>query len=417
MPATKKLMVIGGIFLFLLFILSFPLYSKQKSELLENYLTYVLSIGAEGVPSEYLIVRNIGIDRMTVDNENNIYIFDETRIKVYDQNGKAKAIIGSPGQGPGEFYPSGLTNPSQITVGPTGFVTALNNGAIRCYNVYDNKYRYIDLIFKTPRISGTQYFFKAFALNPNEYIGINQADEKKDKYLYRTFSIEYLKNNKNSVIVSYTKPINVIKGGSHMSISYLGNLYYDILPGRRIVYTHSRIDELEDASGRYYIIHIYNLDTGEKNQFKIKSNPVFLTEEELKTGGGYAGGGSGDFDAVKDDLLKMRTDYLKKNNIKTHELIQRIFFDGTIAYVETRNRKGIGSEKSYYLMEIVDIEKGTIVQSIYRPSSGVKFDKDKKPLLFIILAIKNGYIYTTSSNPEGYPVVDKYKIDPKVYGK
>jgi hypothetical protein len=85
-----------------------------------------------------------------------------------------------------------------------------------------------------------------------------------------------------------------------------------------------------------------------------------------------------------------------------------ILFDNKFAYVMLLNRKEEKrGDKTYfiYLHNIVDLETGSLINSFYT-SSFSQF-----------LAIKNGYAYKSVKNKDGYPVIEKYKIDPKVYGK
>jgi hypothetical protein len=80
-------------------------------------LTLVTSFGDENLPSEYLLAYPM---QLQVNEKNDIYIFDEQKIKVYDSSGKPKCIIGGPGEGPGEFGNSF----NVVTISPTGFITA-----------------------------------------------------------------------------------------------------------------------------------------------------------------------------------------------------------------------------------------------------------------------------------------------------
>ena len=88
----------------------------DTSDILSDVFTFEFEFGADNLPDEYLIVRPRTPD---ANDSNYVFIADESRIKVYDKDGKAKMIIGGPGQGPGEF-PSQATNP---IISPTGYLT------------------------------------------------------------------------------------------------------------------------------------------------------------------------------------------------------------------------------------------------------------------------------------------------------
>jgi len=402
MSAIKKLMAMEGIFLFLLYTLSSPLYSKQKSELLENYLTYVLSIGAEGVPSEYLIAGNsltfpyIGV--VAVDDNNNVYLGDENRIKVYDQNGKAKAIIGGPGMGPGEFRfgPSSQTpQHSLITIGPTGYVTA--HARLDIFNVFDPKYKFINTFSRADK---TEYFFKIFTLNKNEYVYANVTQEQKEHLIYKTYSIYYVKNDTKTVIVSYTQPTDVTNGRSKMDLGFSGFLFYDVSPKRTIMYTQSRMDEMEEDGKWYYIINTYNIDTGNRNKLKILFTPDPLPNDVYTRIGNFAG--------YREDeiiLQKLKEEEMKKRAITHYEAFFLAYFDRHIMYIPVRTYLKKDNKITHTLLNIIDTEKGELIRSIYKPS------------LIDIIAVKNGYLYSSGKSSDGYTVIDKYKIDPKLYQK
>ena len=160
-----------------------------------------------------------------------------------------------------------------------------------------------------------------------------------------------------------------------MSLSYVGDLFWDLVPDRRVLYTHSRIDEISKADGDFYVFHLYDLDSGERKKFDVPFTPVPLTKEELKTGGGYGMSGYG---GHKEKLLKMRTDFWKKNNIKNNEAVSRVLFDWPIIYAVTNT-----FHQDYgYLTDVINGENGVYFRSFYMP------------IFPFILKIKNPSIFT-----------------------
>lgn len=82
-----------------------------------------------------------------------------------------------------------------------------------------------------------------------------------------------------------------------------------------------------------------------------------------------------------------------------------MFFDGPVMYAFT-NTTIERVENSYeYLVDVIDVENEKYIRSIYLPSYRN------------ILAIKNGYAYVGGKSDEGFPEIQKYKIDPVVYNK
>lgn len=374
-------------------------YAQRPKMLLPDFLTLELAFGDKDLPDEFLIAAGQRVSRynVTVDNKNNVYVFDEMCVKIYDSGGRAKSIVGGPGQGPGEFQSGRYPLP---TVGPNGYLTVSNDAYVLNYNVYDPQYKSLKTVFRRPFRPGSQHLCKVIALNESEFIGETYEVNSKDDYLVTTFSLDYLKNEEKNVIASYDITTHVTYRGARMTISYIGDLFWGVLPGGKVVYTHSRVDEYYDDSGYYYIMHIIDLSSGEKKSFIHTFEPVPLSKEEIKTGGGYASSG-----VNKDKMLKMRTDFLKKSNIKNREAIAHVFFDGNIAYVCTYTEKEINKRQTNYLFDIINLKEGSYLRSVYLPE------------FTSILAIKNGYLYISEYSDEGFVCIEKYKIDPSVYGK
>lgn len=267
----------------------------QTSEMqppLTDVLTFELSFGAEDLPDEYLLAM-ISISLLvhyvvTVDNENNVYVFDENRLKVYDENGKPKAIIGGPGEGPGEFLPT-FFNRAMPTVGPNGYITVFNFGLNTFYNMYGPQHKFVKRVNKKPMVTGKRHNCKVITINEDEYIGEVFENHPKGNLLTRTFSIEYSKNEEKITVASYDIATDVIYRGDHKSLPNTGDLFWDLLPGRKVIYTHTRQDEIYTSEGNFYIIHIYDLDSGERKVFKKRFTPVTL--DDMIGGGGSSGGG------------------------------------------------------------------------------------------------------------------------------
>ncbi|KPK95689.1 hypothetical protein AMJ80_04135 [bacterium SM23_31] len=101
---------------------------------LTDVLTLELSFGDEKTidKDEFLLVK----PRYTVTGGmGNMYILDEDRIKVYDEKGIPKAIIGRPGKGPGEFE-----NPRNPVVSEDGLLTVIDNKGA---NLFSAEFNYL----------------------------------------------------------------------------------------------------------------------------------------------------------------------------------------------------------------------------------------------------------------------------------
>ncbi|KPK95693.1 hypothetical protein AMJ80_04155 [bacterium SM23_31] len=367
----------------------------QTSEIqppLADVLAFELSFGADNVPDEFLITRLIGKQDFTVDDEDNVYIYDEYRLKVFDKNCMAKTIIGRPGEGPGEF----MSRDALPTVGPQGYITVFNGMYNTFYSVFNPQHKFIYNVNRKPRESGPQYSCKVITIDEDEYISEVIDRHKNDNFMIGTFSLVHTKNEEKDTIASYDVPIQVIIGGDDSSLPNTGDLFWDLLPGGKVIYTHSWQDELNTPEGNFYIIHVYDLDTGERIMYKKLFTPVPM-EKRLLLGPRWISGGDSRAEKIRDD-------YIRNLKIKYAEALRFVFFDGPVmfAYTNTTIKK---DKYTDFLVDVIDIENEKYLKSIYLINYiGIK-------------AIKNGYAYMNGNNEDGFPVIEKYRIDPSVYGK
>jgi len=105
---------------------------------LTGIITLELTFGAEETISdeEYLLT---GFGSIGVNNDNEILILDESRIKIYDENGKPIRIIGRPGQGPGEFE-----SPRFLSLNPNGYYTVLGGSNVYDFSVFSPENKFIE---------------------------------------------------------------------------------------------------------------------------------------------------------------------------------------------------------------------------------------------------------------------------------
>ena len=103
----------------------------EIQEPLTNVLKLELSFGDEETikNNEFLLAYP---QLIMVNNQNDILVFDEDRIKVFDAGGKEKHIFGRTGQGPGEYGRPSIIGGRNLSVGfflsPQGYLIAMDSG-------------------------------------------------------------------------------------------------------------------------------------------------------------------------------------------------------------------------------------------------------------------------------------------------
>ena len=379
---------------------------EEERTVLTDVLTLELSFGAdeEKLEDEFLLAGPIIL--FCVSDAGDVIVCDEYRLKVFDDNGNGKTIIGGMGQGPGEFqYP-----PFSPTVSHTGYLTV---NAFTGINVY---------YLKT--VDSREYVFKE-KLNLNRTpLYVKLAEEKLENELVSTqiekvyqinedqrivnFSIRGEQRTRDTYeppkfdIIVFEKPDTLIELVNYVSnpVRIFGGLYgwkpfygefdWDILDDSRVVFTHSAIDVKSDANNPKYFLHITSFETFES--FKITQSylPVEIPDS---TKNEYYNKYYSE-DTEHDRYLK---NYVKEK--KYFPPLQDLITDRHFIFVFTYQQNNEGE----ILVDVFDANSGEFMHSAYFP--------------ILPLVIKDGYAYRRTKNEEGFDVVEKYKINPSVYGK
>ena len=221
---------------------------------LQNIATLELQFGDKDIPEEYLLANPSS--RIAVNDAGDIYIFDEYKVKVFDKNGKPKAIFGGQGQGPGEFRANRSHN---LYMSPTGNLFVYSSESYSIFspaNKFINKrlfssstiFTSLKNNYKMPsRFSASDYTI--FFLTEKEWIikgstcyfeNYNDENEYYD-YLF------YANGDNVSVLVKYrnedTFTYKTVIGSGYSSGSngspILGSFFYTTITNSKILYTHT----------------------------------------------------------------------------------------------------------------------------------------------------------------------------------
>jgi len=323
---------------------------------LSDVFTFSFAFGDKDLPGEYLIAsRSIRWNAFTVDDSNNYYLFDEKCIKVYDSKGKAKAILGRPGEGPEEFG----RGPGLVTASPAGYITACNDQVDhKFYNVFSPEYKFINTVFESTFEVGTQYPCKVVALNENEFVRELTESRLEEGILFHTFSLEYSMNGEATILISYDVPTHIATERSRMSLPYLGDLFWFILPGRKVACTHTRWDEEHTTNGNYYLIHLIDLDSNNKQVIRQPFKLIPIPESLRK--GGFTFSGS---KYEREIIESRRNDYLEKNPVENYPGLQFVYCDGLTIFALTREMRESEEGNPEYVAHVIDSEKGNILSN------------------------------------------------------
>jgi len=390
-----------------LFLLIFNCSSEidiQTAEMqppLTDVLTLELTIGGENDAhkEEYLLEQPQGI---TVNNEGDIFIGDESRIKVFDKDGNEKMIIGRSGQGPGEFvrYPEPVFN-------PTGQLLVMDSNG---FNIYDQNFNFIEKkdIRTNQRYKNlaVQHGWTGMSaeyvilLNKTEKLilgsGVESLREKNEVfllYLYNNLIIE--KPDTLIEIATYRETRTYyFRGGGAAILRFMGELLWSFSRNNYVVYSHPDFDIIIEKNKSSYSLNVVSLNNFRKIRLLHQYTPVSIPDsvrdqhyninEILKERGGSG------FPKEIIDMIK-----------KTHNYppLQKLLIDVNTIFAFTHQH----NTKKEYLTDIFDVTSGKYLKSAY----------------FSIIPdlIKVGYAYKLKSGRNVFAEIHKYKIAPAVYGK
>jgi hypothetical protein len=363
----------------------------------------VLSFGDENLPSEYLLASP---QTIAVNDKNDIYVFDESRLKVYDSSGKPKKIIGGPGQGPGEFS-AGI---SSLIISPTGFISVCDGSRINIFNSNN-------MFVKKPNLTFDKIFTEFLNKNGLENSNVSEIvalDE--NRLIIRSYFVKSSASEPSigvwSLIYLTDKEAKLlVKKETLWSNGYGKRLFYwSFINDNIIVCTAAEFGENKNSlknTKPEYTLTLVDIANPQVVEIKRIYQPVSFS------------------DSVKE---KLNNSIKSSNNIKNiapnkeyfdtinsfiladeqilkygyHPPIQNLKTDGTLifAFTQQTNKEG------QILTDIFDAQTKEYKTSVYFP--------------FIPTVIKNSYAYKFNNyrnDKSLYPQVEKYAVDPKVYKK
>jgi hypothetical protein len=379
-------------------------------------LTFVRSFGGDDfLPDEYLLV-NAG--DISVDDKNNIFIIDEGKIKVFDENGKNVKII----EKPFDFQWFELEyvfwkivgkivdkNIGQVTIGPTGIMAfmydpdrSFSKKAHNCFYLFDKNHNFLKKVLKDKIAIGNIFvssslYPKVIALSKDEYIGMEYTPKMEGYYNISNEKVKHYKKNKDILICSIDRVVGITiksSGGTSGRISSrtvnIGNcIRWDVSADGNVIYINTQDDiSYQDSTG-VYTLRIYNPKTGERTAFH---HPFTYTFPDI---------------SPETKALRMEREYgllelelEKKYNYARY--ITNIFTDGTTLFVQTVQ---LYQGKDIFVVDVFDVKTKTYLRTIHLPRNYEFF-------------IKNGYYYIEEPVPHlRARLINKYKIDPAVYAR
>ncbi|MFC1555870.1 6-bladed beta-propeller, partial [candidate division KSB1 bacterium] len=405
-------------FLVILFLCLFPLsfcgknIEKSNTQQKETSVPELI-FGDKDLPEEYLLAFPQGL---AVDNKGDIYVADENSVKVFSENGKPKIIIGRKGQGPGEF--EGWFK--GIYISPYNYLTVISEMKV---NVFDPDHEFVamhnigfDMMNAFQVSTGMEELHftdlnTLIAINDNEIVmsgiaGVNEPAASAEKIVD---CVALMKNNAcipiiksdNISFFAYTRG----RGGGFSLIQNLGRLHFGLLPGNKIVYTHSSYDFTVNGNIAEYYLTIVDLEGNVIKKLSRQYEPEKIEKSHYGNLRSFLSGWSGGLNdpKIQSDLKEFMEYGVEQ--VRYYPYVGDIITDGNFIFVYPLHRMFLNEHR-----EIPELDK--IEADVFNADTGEYLGMKTLPISPMV--IKNGYTYTMRMR-EGFMVVEKYKLDPSVY--
>jgi len=142
---------------------------------------------------------------------------------------------------------------------------------------------------------------------------------------------------------------------------------------------------------------VYDLNTGEWEYIKQDYTPVAIPDSVIYNRATIRESWS---EATKTQVRQQNKEEIALlKEIKVYPPVMRLMSDNNCIFVFT-NDIPMGPDA---VIEVIDCDSGKRLSKSYFP--------------FVPDAIQNGFAYRIAKNDDGFYIIEKYKIDPAVYGK
>lgn len=386
--------------------------TAEMESLLTDVFTLELTIGGpEDDHSEEFLLAEPEIMEVTYTGD--ILVIDENRIKVFDSQGNEKIIVGRRGEGPGEFGKWFVPY-----IGPSGYLFAADVSGIGIgnwdfygrssfsdfYNLFTPDYRLIEKnrIENNPRIDAYLQEHNLERENMSRMTKFIPLD--RDKMLFEAVIEEtgsdqeaqyywrvLYDNGRTSTHILEKKVLLMYTSEGYPE----GELHWEALPGNRLFYQNADEDVFDVEKGSYYTIHVLSLDNGKDISATREFTPVEFPER-MTTAPPRKGN---PFDQHKIDMARV---YKEK---KYYAAVKIVKVEGRYAFLfPNMLSESVQRDPLRVPAEVFDLENCQYITTIEFP--------------FYPYVIRNGYAYQLkrTTNDE-FAEVNKYRIDPAMYGK
>jgi|GEM_PF-2483017 len=372
-----------------------------------------LTFGDKDLPDEYLIASP---NSFAVDDSGRVFVVDEDFVKVYTSNGQPVTMFGGSGQGPGETEMA-----VQIWLSPNGYISVSGSQFGMTASFFKPDFSFIErknYIFWQPykqiiaerglRLAGT--LEAVYCLGESEWLHIvNASSIDRDSERPEEVFIIYETADSVRILANYIKsyPTNIDVTIAKELAAFLVKL----LPGNRLVYIHTYHDSRINEEGATYTLTFLSLDTFEKSTLIHTYTPVEFDWQPGIIVGDLKQTNPRLYQRVQE--RKRLTEKVIAER-KFRSPLRSLFVDGNTIFAATF----LETKPGMVLTDVFDGSREEYIHSVSLPDT--LYWLDVSPIIVNSSMYRlNGSPYTISGENViiGFPRIEKYRIDPAVYGK
>lgn len=210
------------------------------------------------------------------------------------------------------------------------------------------------------------------------------------------------------ILADYPSQRYIEAAGMGVTLEFLGRMLHSVLPGKRVIYTHSQIDTEHNETLHRYKLHILSLDDSTETEIIHPYEPVPITEEDLAE---YNYRLEHSRDTREKERYQAMYDEIKEkiDNVPYKAAIQSLKTDGKYIFTFTYKK----NNKQEILVDVFDADSRKYTSSFYLPSYSTQYGFR----YLNVSIIKNGYLYRFGEDyfNQGFATIEVCRIDPTVY--
>ncbi len=374
-------------------------------EPLHDIITLELTFGAENVSEDFMLVRP-SYQGIALDLAGDVLVVDEDFIKVFDSAGNEQKLLGGPGEGPGEF-----SRVRDIWMSPEGYYTVFGGQFGFTANYFQPDHSYIERVnyMSTRPFMGIMDANDLIPERPEFIFCLGEAERiysiggrDKDRNNRQRKEIYLFYETADTLRVIAHHPQSNYVSGPPRTGAYgwdnLGKLLFAPLPGQRIVYLHSWHDSERTPDICTYRLRILDLRTMEESHIVQEYEQEEIVWEPPEYDEEFKERNPDQWERTQ-QLNKVAEEFLAERQYKASLI--RLHTDGRYIFAFTNTENDSGHVK----VDVFDGDRIEYLCSAWFPFSGGLF-------------IRDGYLYRVNSfyAEETYPVIEKHRIDSRVYG-